>query len=61
VWKSIAGERREIIPPIGWAFQRQADHFIECVGERKEPISSGRDTLEDMRVMEDIFRKMVLV
>lgn len=58
---SRSGERREIIPPIGWAFQRQADHFIECVAERKEPISSGRDTLEDMRIMEDIFRKMILV
>lgn len=55
------GERREIVPPLGWAFQRQADHFIECVRERREPISSGRDTLEDMRLMEDIFRKMLLV
>ncbi len=58
---SKAGERREIIPPLGWAFQRQADHFIECVRERREPVSSGRDTLEDMRIMEEIFRKMVLV
>jgi predicted dehydrogenase len=58
---SKSGELREIIPPIGWAFQRQADHFIECVRERKEPTSSGRDTLEDMRLMEDIFRKMILV
>ena len=58
---SKAGERREIIPPLGWAFQRQADHFIECVRERQEPISSGRDTIEDMRVMEEIFRKMTLI
>lgn len=58
---SQSGERREIIPPLGWAFQRQADHFIACVRDRQEPISSGRDTIEDMRVMEDIFRKMVLV
>jgi predicted dehydrogenase len=58
---SKAGERREIIPPIDWAFHRQADHFIECVRDRKEPISSGRDTLDDMRLMEDIFRKMILV
>jgi len=56
-----AGERREIIPPIGWAFQRQADHFIASIRDRKEPVSSGRDTLEDMRIMEDIFRKMILV
>jgi predicted dehydrogenase len=56
-----AGERREIIPTIGWAFQRQADHFIASVRDRKESISSGRDTLEDMRIMEDIFRKMILI
>jgi predicted dehydrogenase len=56
-----AGERREMIPPIGWAFQRQAGHFVECVRERKEPASSGRDTIEDMRLMEEIFRKMILV
>jgi predicted dehydrogenase len=56
-----SGERREIIPPLGWAFQRQAGHFIECVRECKEPVSSGRDTLEDMRLMEEIFRRMTLV
>jgi predicted dehydrogenase len=55
------GHFEQIIPPIGWAFQRQAEHFITCVRERSEPLSSGRDTLEDMRLMEEVFRKMVLV
>jgi predicted dehydrogenase len=55
------GEYREIIPPIDWAFRRQADHFIACVRDGVEPVSSGRDTLHDMRLMEEIFRAMILV
>jgi predicted dehydrogenase len=55
------GRREEIIPTIDWAFRRQADHFITCVREQTEPISSGRDTLRDMQLMEEIFQKMVLI
>jgi predicted dehydrogenase len=40
-----------------WAFRAQADHFVECVREGKMPRSNGRDSLEDMRLMEDVFRK----
>jgi predicted dehydrogenase len=53
--------REEIIPPIGWAFQRQAEHFIACVRDGVTPSSGGRDTLEDMRLMDCIFRTMILV
>jgi predicted dehydrogenase len=53
-------KREEMLPPIDWAFRRQADHFIECVRTGAEPLSSGRDTLHDMRLMEEIFRKMIL-
>lgn len=52
---------QEVIPPVDWAFRRQADHFIACLRDRTEPISSGRDTLADMRLMEEIFRTMILV
>lgn len=55
------GRREEIIPPIDWAFRRQADHFIACVRDGVEPVSSGRDTLHDMQLMEEIFRHMSLV
>lgn len=40
-----------------WAFRAQADHFIECVKDGKQPRSNGEDSLEDMRLMEDVFRK----
>lgn len=40
-----------------WAFRAQADHFVECLREGKSPLTSGEDCLEDMRLMEDVFRK----
>lgn len=40
-----------------WAFRRQAEHFIQCVAEDREPLSSGRDSLRDMYILEAIFRK----
>ena len=55
------GELLEINPPIDWAFRRQAEHFVACVRDGTEPRSGGRDALEDMRLMEEIFRKMTLV
>jgi predicted dehydrogenase len=56
-----SGQSQTITPAIDWAFRRQASHFIACVRDGVEPVSSGRDTLEDMRLMEEIFRVMVLV
>ena len=40
-----------------WAFQAQADHFVECIKENKTPRTNGEDCLEDMRLMEEVFRK----
>lgn len=40
-----------------WAFQRQADHFVECLIEDLPFFADGEDCLEDMRLMEDVFRK----
>jgi predicted dehydrogenase len=55
------GQLVELLPPIDWAFRRQAEHFVDCVRTGDEPHSSGRDTLEDMRLMEEIFRVMILI
>jgi predicted dehydrogenase len=40
-----------------WAFRAQAEHFIDCVANDRIPRSNGEDCLEDMRLMEDVFRK----
>jgi len=40
-----------------WAFRRQAEHFIQCVAQDREPVSSGQDSLRDMYILEAIFKK----
>jgi len=40
-----------------WAFRAQADHFVECLKEDKQPRTHGEDCLEDMRLMEEVFKK----
>ncbi|HOZ46526.1 MAG TPA: Gfo/Idh/MocA family oxidoreductase [Candidatus Hydrogenedentes bacterium] len=44
-----------------WAFRAQADHFVKCMQDNLTPRSSGQDCLEDMRLMEDVFRKAAWV
>lgn len=48
----------EPIAPWGWGFKREAEHFIDCVRERKTPLSSGEDSLKDMLLAEEIFKKI---
>jgi predicted dehydrogenase len=38
-----------------WAFRRQAEAFIRDVREQKESLSSGVDSLEDMRIVETMW------
>lgn len=40
-----------------WAFRAQAEHFIACIKNDMTPCSNGEDCLEDMRLMEEVFRK----
>ncbi len=49
---------QEPIAPWGWGFKRQAEHFIECVRERKTPLSSGEDSFEDMLIAKEIFQRI---
>lgn len=55
------GKEPQIIEPVapwGWGFKLQAEHFIECVRERKTPLSSGEDSLKDMLLAKEIFQKI---
>ena len=54
------GDTHEVREPMAewsWAFKRQADHFVECVRGRTEPRSSGRDSLRDLQIVEEVFRR----
>lgn len=40
----------------GWAFSSQAEAFIEDIINTRVPLTSGRDSLIDMEIVEDIWR-----
>lgn len=57
---TYAGERNEMIKPRvtwSWAFRRQAEAFLADIADDREPIASGRDSLEDMVLVEQIWRR----
>jgi predicted dehydrogenase len=43
-------------PRWGWAYKREAEHFIQCLQTDTPFRSSGEDALIDVRVFEEIFR-----
>lgn len=44
-------------PQWSWAFRNQAEAFIDDVHNRRQSISSGKDSLEDMRLVENIWNR----
>lgn len=55
-WKEGAAELSCPVPPWGWAFRREAEVFVNCIREGRQPVSSGADSANDVRLVEDIFR-----
>jgi predicted dehydrogenase len=54
------GERKDTLRPQvpwSWAFRRQAEAFVTDIIANREPIASGRDSLEDMILVEQIWRR----
>ena len=59
-----AGETQEISRPIPkpnwtWAYRRELEHFIENVRNDTPFRSSGEDTLTDVRLFEDSYRRLI--
>lgn len=57
-----AGDTVEYLRPFpkdgwSWAFQREAEHFIDCVRTGESFRSPGEDSLYDVQIVEDIYRK----
>lgn len=42
-----------------WSFERQAQHFVDCIIEDKEPLSNGLDSYKDIVIVEDILKAML--
>lgn len=57
-----AGKVQEVVQPYAewdWSFRRADENFLECILRDKESRSSGKDSLEDVRIVEEIFKKYV--
>ncbi len=57
-----AGEVQSSIRPLpraDWSFRRSAQHFIDCIVSDQEPRSSGEDSVEDIKLVEQAFRRIV--
>jgi predicted dehydrogenase len=55
-----AGKQQEVLHPRTaweWAFRKADEHFLECIMGKEEPRSSGKDALEDLKIMEAIFKR----
>ncbi|MDH5439700.1 MAG: Gfo/Idh/MocA family oxidoreductase [Candidatus Bathyarchaeota archaeon] len=42
-----------------WAFERQAQHFIDCIIEDKEPVSGGADSCKDIVIVESMLKAAI--
>src|SRR4029453_13643081 len=54
-----AGSAHEALvpqPSWSWAFRRQAQAFVDDVLARRDPLSSGADAVEDLRLIEEMWR-----
>ena len=55
-----AGKVQEInLPQVywSWSFRRQAEAFVSDILNNKESLNPGHDALEDLRLIEEIWRK----
>jgi predicted dehydrogenase len=54
-----AGSVQEVVTPQcnwTWSFRRQAEAFVNDILDGKESISAGADALEDLRLIEEMWR-----
>ncbi|MBI1778614.1 MAG: Gfo/Idh/MocA family oxidoreductase [Proteobacteria bacterium] len=55
-----AGGQHEMVEPHiewSWAFKRQAEAFLDDVRGERLPLGNGRDGIEDLRLIEEIWRR----
>jgi len=48
-------------PRWGWAYQREAAHFVQCLQTGAPFRSPGEDALTDVRIFEEIFRNWLQI
>ena len=62
LWRGRAGEEQQTArlipqPAWSWAYRREAEHFVRCTLAGEPYASGAADTLTDVRLFEQIFRR----
>ncbi len=47
---------RRPVASWGWSFEREAQHFIECVSQDREPLTNGKDSVKDIALIEELYK-----
>jgi len=55
----VEGEVHTAPREWGWSFMNEAKHFVDCVLEDKEPLSSGDDGAKDIAIAEEMYKAYV--
>jgi len=42
-----------------WSFKNQAESFVETILSGSESVSSGQDGIEDLKLIEDIWKHII--
>jgi len=63
IYRSANGEAaprlsKDFAPP-GWSYREEAKHFLKCIRSGEAFHSSAEDTLHDVRLFEEIYKKYV--
>ena len=56
---SLSGEVITFTPDWTWAFRREDEAFVTDVLHRTKPLANGTDALEDLLLLDDIWRHIV--
>ena len=62
IYRAIQGDRpaslAQEFPAPTWSYREEARHFLACVRSGEPFHSSAEDTLNDVRIFEDIYRQV---
>jgi len=59
VYRGETRESRRLYPDWGWSYRREIDHFVHCLATGQPFRSPAEDAAVDVRIFEDIFRKLM--
>ena len=58
VYRSDTRELARLYPEWGWSYRREIEHFVGCIASGQPFRSPATDAAVDVRIFEEIFRRI---